>query len=210
MILSVPLVASFVDRLLGGRSAPQCEESALHSPLTEVDQRLAARLNEAIRQSMSEAAEVQSLLEFAELSGCANSLIEAWLPDCPLVRLSFDLRFVQGGGQLELLLPCEIADSLVDQNKATDIGRTPLDQLRADCPNVSAPRAVIVAQLSQTSLSKCDLRSLAVGDVLLMPSPVDQTVRVFVDGRPEFAGIAGISGGRKAIRLTNVNAARAS
>ena len=209
VVLSVPLVAAFVDRLLGGRSAPNGDEADLHRPLTEVDQRFASRLSEAVRQSVSEQSESASPLELTELSGNTNSLLEAWLPDCSLLRLSFDLRFVQGGGSLDLLLPTEIADSLADQPEVAESRKMSLNP-SAECPTISSRRSVVVAQLSQTSLSRNDLQSLAVGDVLLMPTNLNQSVRVLIDGHSRFDGIAGTLDGHKAIRLTNAGSARAS
>lgn len=204
VVLSVPLVATFVDRLLGGRSAPNGDETDLHRPLTEIDQRLASRLSDAVRSSVSEQVELTELLDNA------NSLVEAWLPDCSLLRLSFDLRFVQGGGSLDLLLPIEVAESLADQPEFADLSKTPLNQMTAGCPSVSSRRSVVVAQLSQTSVLRSDLRVLAVGDVLLMPTNSDQSVRVLVDGHPKFDGIAGTIDGHKAIRLTHTGSLRAS
>ncbi len=200
VVLSVPLVAAFVDRLLGGRSAPNSDEADLHRPLTEIDQRLAARLGDAVRSSVNEQ------FELTELSDHADSLAEAWLPDCSLARLSFDLRFVQGGGTLNFLLPIEVAESLADEPKAVDSSKVPLNE----SPMGSSRRSVVVAQLSQTSLLRSDLRSLAVGDVLLMPIESDQQARVLVDGHPKFDGIAGTIDGHKAIRLTNSASQRAS
>ena len=203
VMLSVPLVATFVDRLLGGRSAPSCDETDLHRPLTEVDQRFASRLSDAVRSSVSEQVEV------TELSDHADSLAEAWLPDCPLVRLSFDLRFVQGGGSLDLLLPIEIAESLADQPEVAESARTQ-NQRTSESSNGLSRRSVVVAQLSQTSLPRSELQSLAVGDVVLMPSNSDLSVRVLVDGHTRFDGIAGTIDGHKAIRLTNSGSTRAS
>lgn len=204
VVLSVPLVATFVDRLLGGRSAPNGDETDLHRPLTEIDQRLASRLSDAVGSSVSEQ------VELTELSDHADSLVEAWLPDCSLLRLSFDLRFVQGGGSLDLLLPIEVAESLADQPEVVDPKKTLLNLRTAKCSNISSRRSVVVAQLSQTSLSRSDLRTLAVGDVLLMPTNSDQSVRVLVDGHPTFDGIAGTIDGHKAIRLTHTGSVRAS
>lgn len=203
VMLSVPLVATFVDRLLGGRSAPNGDETDLHRPLTEIDQRLASRLSDAVRSSVSEQ------VELMESPNHANLLAEAWLPDCSLLRLSFDLRFVQGGGVLDLLLPIEVAESLADQPEVADSARTPANQVIAECPNVSR-RSLVVAQLSQTSLSRDDLQALAVGDVLLMPANSNQSVRVLIDGHTRFDGVAGTIDGHKAIRLTNSASLRAS
>lgn len=204
VMLSVPLVATFVDRLLGGRSAPICDEADLHRPLTEVDQRFASRLSDAVRSSVSEQ------VELTELSNHADSLAEAWFPDCSLLRLSFDLRFVQGGGTLDLLLPIELAESLADPPEVTDSTRTLPSQKIAEASNGMSRRSLVVAHLSQTSLPRTELRSLAIGDVVLMPTDADQSVRVLVDGQPRFDGIAGTIEGHKAIRLTATSSARAS
>ncbi|GDY08861.1 hypothetical protein LBMAG52_23470 [Planctomycetia bacterium] len=204
VVLSVPLVATFIERLLGGRSAPNGDDADLHRPLTEVDQRFASRLSNAVRSSVSEQ------VELTELSVHADSLAEAWLPDCSLVRLSFDLRFVQGGGVLDLMVPIEIAELLADQPEVVISPMAPHNQMTAGCPSRSSRQSVVVAQLSQTSLSRSDLRALAVGDVLLIPTNLDQSVRVLVDGHPAFDGIAGSIDGHKAIRLTHTGSARAS
>ena len=204
VVLSVPLVATFIERLLGGRSAPNGDDADLHRPLTEVDQRFASRLSNAVRSSVSEQ------VELTELSDHADSLAEAWLPDCSLVRLSFDLRFVQGGGVLDLMVPIEIAELLADQPEVVISPMAPHNQMTAGCPSRSSRQSVVVAQLSQTSLSRSDLRALAVGDVLLIPTNLDQSVRVLVDGHPAFDGIAGSIDGHKAIRLTHTGSARAS
>ncbi len=202
VVLSVPLVATFVDRLLGGRSAPNCDETDLHRPLTEVDYRLASRLSDAIARSISASSERTSPLELVELPGSGNSVVEAWLPENSLLRLSFELRFVQGGGSLDLFLPIEMTEALADVPNVADSS--------TECRDRPPQRSVVVAQLSQTSLSRNDLRSLAVGDILVMPANSDQSVRVLVDGRPEFDGIPGAIDGRKAIRLTNARSARAA
>lgn len=210
VVLSPPLVATFVDRLLGGHSAPTGDESHLHRPLTEVDQRFASRLSEAVRQSASNQGKIEPPLELTELSGHSNSLVEAWLPDSSLLHLSFDLRFVQGGGSLDLLIPMEIAESLADQAEVVEVAVESSPPVTAETPNRMARRSTVAARLGQTALSQSDLQSLAVGDVLLMPTIADQTVQVLVDGQPQFEGIAGTIEGHKAIRLTRSASARAS
>ena len=209
-VLSVSLVATFVDRLLGGRSAPNCDDSDLQRPLTEVDQQFASRLSDAVRQSLSKQSEKTSPLGLTELSGMANSLNEAWLSDCALQRLSFDLRFVQGGGTLDLLLPSEISELFVEQPNVAESLQHSQNQTSVEIAQTTSRRSVIVARLGQTSLSRSDLQSLAVGDVVLMPTSLDQSVCVLVDGRSEFDGIAGTIAGHKAIRLKNAGSARAS
>jgi flagellar motor switch protein FliM len=203
--LSAPLAATFVDRLLGGRLTSNVEDSELHQPLTNVDARLASRLLDAVQQSASEAAETMAASDVTDAAAAPMSIAEAWLPDSVLVRLTFELRFVQGGGSLDLLLPLEIAESLAD--KPSDSPACP--QFAHGSPAASpsanpAPRRVTVtAQFASTSLSRNDLESLAVGDVLLADPDSDSPLQVLVDGQPRFRAIPGTLDGRKAIRLVS-------
>ncbi|TXT37569.1 MAG: hypothetical protein FD138_638, partial [Planctomycetota bacterium] len=172
--LSVTLVATFVDRLLGGHSVSNADDTDLHRSLTEVDQQLASRLTEAVRCSLREQAESATPLELTELAGAWNSSGDAWFPDSSLVKLLFDLRFVQGGGSLELWLPIEVAETLAGDRLAEDSSRTSFHHATEKCDGAVSKRSTIVAQLSQTSLPRRELQSLAVGDVLLLPAKADQ------------------------------------
>jgi flagellar motor switch protein FliM len=202
-VLSPPLVATFVDRLLGGRSAPSGEGAELHRPLTDIDQRLSSRLIDAVRLSVIEQTEPDNSLQLAELPPNTTSFEEAWLPDCPLLRISLELRFVQGGGTLDLLFPIEIADSFEDVPIAADVSRSSLDNPSFDPPTTTVRRSTVVAQLVPTSLKKKDLQSLAVGDVLLTESAPDQSLQVLIDGQIRFCATAGTIAGHKAIRLVS-------
>ena len=201
IVLSPPLVATFVDRLLGERSAPNCEALDQNRPLTDVDHRLAARLTDAVRLCVIEQAATDNTLEMEELSH-ATSFADAWLPDCSLLRLSFELRFVQGGGSLDLLLPLDIADALADKPLADSGTHTPFPPQPRESNSALARRSTVVAQFAPTSLTGNDLQSLAVGDVLLLDSDTDQSLRVLVDDRLRFHATAGTLDGHKAIRLT--------
>lgn len=206
-VLSPPLVATFVDRLLGGRSTPNCEPPDQHRPLTEVDHRLAARLTDAIRLSVIEQSAPGSTWELTELPH-ATSFADAWLPDCSLLRLSFELQFVQGGGSLDLLLPLEVADVFADEPLTDSEPPIPFQPQPLESSSTSSRRSTVVAQFAPTSLSSNDLQSLSVGDVLLLDSATDQSLRVLVDGRLRFHAAAGTIDGRKAIRVTTASNAQ--
>ena len=199
--LSPPLVAAFVDRLLGGRSAAVCGTTDQCRPLTHVDHRLAARLTDAIRQSVTEQSTTNRSLELAEDSG-SNTFADAWLPDCSLLRLSFELEFAQGGGSLDLLLPPEVADIFVAESLIDSTLPKPFPSQSLELNAMPSTQPTIVAQFSPTLLSNHDLQSLAVGDVLLVDSEADSSLQVLVDGRLKFRAAAGTVDGHKAIRLT--------
>jgi flagellar motor switch protein FliM len=200
-VLSPPLVATFVDRMLGGHSASNGEPPNQPLPLTEVDRRLAARLIDAIRLSLVERATSDRVWELTELSH-ATSFAEAWLPDCSLLRMSFELQFVRGGGTLDLLMPVEFADLFADAPTADFAPTTSSPRQSLESNSSPARRSTVVAQFAATSLSSNDLQSLAIGDVLLLDSATDPSLKVFLDGRFQFHAAAGTSHGRKAIRMT--------
>lgn len=202
-VLSPALVATFVDRLLGGRSAPNCEPADQNRPLTDVDYRLAARLTDTIRQSVTEQSTTDGVLKLTEHSG-SSTFTDAWLPDCSLLRLSFELRFAQGGGSLDLLLPLEVADVLADESliDTDSMLAPPFQPQPLESNSIPSRLRSIVAQFAPTSLSNNELQSLAVGDVLLLDSGTDSSLRVLVDGRLRFHAAAGTVDSHKAIRLT--------
>jgi flagellar motor switch protein FliM len=195
-VLSPLLVATFVDRLLGGRSTPNGEPPDQHRPLTEVDQRLAAKLTEAVRLSVIEQAATTSNLELTNHPHATNCA-DVWLPDCLLLRLSYELQFVQGGGSLDLLLPLDVAADFADEPMADPVPPTPSESTSA-----TTRRSTVVAQFAPTTLSGDELQSLSVGDVLPLDSATDQSLRVLMDGRLRFHAAAGTIHGHKAFRLT--------
>lgn len=205
VLLSVPLVATFVNRLLGGRLTSSSDEVELHRPLTEVDTRLASRLIDAVRECVSESVATRETLDLSDVQTAALSFAEAWLPDSSVVRLTFELRFVQGGGSLDLLLPLEIAETFADPPSAGDSLAASTVSPSSARPANPSKRTTVVAQLAPTSLSRDGLQSLAVGDVLLTGLATDPSLRVFLDGEPRFRAIAGTIEGHKAVRLTTAD-----
>ena len=206
IVLSSPLVTTFVDRLLGGRSEPNFDEPTEHRPLTDIDHRLATRLIDAARHCVIELATSEPPLNLSDLPPHATSFAEAWLSDCSLRQLSFELRFVQGGGSLDLLLPLDVANVFADADVENDVvGKHPAtDKNRRLVENAcctSAQRSVVVARLAKTTLSTSDLTSLAVGDVLLTDVAPGNALDVLIDGQPRFRAEAGTLAGHKALRL---------
>ncbi len=225
MTLTAPLVTTFVDRLLGGRAESNLDELVEHRPLTDVDQRLVRRLIEAVRQCLIELAGPDHSLEMNDLPPHATSFAEAWLSDCSLLRLSFELRFVQGGGVLELLLPFDIANAFADaevvstsdesfsrplsseagsqanKNVRPAEGERSQRQSRSATVVQMAVAQMAVARLARTELATSDLRSLAVGDVLLTDTAPGQPLEVLVAGRLGFHAEPGTLDGHKAVRL---------
>lgn len=210
IILSPPLVATFVDRLLGGRSGSNFDEPSESRTLTEIDHRFAVRLVDAARQSLMEAAVVGSSgasFDLRELPVQTTSFEEAWLPDCPLLRLSFELRFVQGGGWLEILLPHDVVAPFVrvgsdelskNPNAESEILRR--DELQSRSHN-TPPKTSVVAQLARLTLPVTDLESLAIGDVLVTEVTPNHPLDVRIGESAWLHADSGCLDGHKAVRI---------
>jgi flagellar motor switch protein FliM len=191
-----------VDRLLGGRSGPRFDDPVEQRPLTEIDHRLAARLIEAARQCVLEIATAEPPCEINDLPPQTTSFEEAWLPDCSLLRLSFELRFVQGGGSLDLLIPLEAAADFASCDADLPLRSMRQDELPSDAVRgKSSSRTAVIAHIARMTLSAEDLRSLAVGDVLVTEVGPDEPLEVLVDGTSRFHAESGRLSGQKAIRL---------
>lgn len=206
VILTPALVATFVDRLLGGRAAPIGDEADSTRLLSNVDYRLASRLIEAVRSCVLEQSPADSPWSLTEVSSSGTALSEAWLPDCRLVRFSFELRFVQGGGSLDLYLPVEAAEVFADEpdepttEKASTVSAT-VSESRPE----SAKRSTVVARFVPTTLSRHELAGLATGDVVLLDATPDQPLEVEIEGYGHFQAMAGSWAGHRAVRLTGTS-----
>ncbi len=217
VILSPTLVTTFVDRLLGGRQGPSFDESIERRPLTEIDHRLAARLIDVARQCLIEATAVgasAASFELRELPTQTTSFEEAWFSDCSLLRLSFELRFVQGGGWLDLLIPHDVAaafactrsdDLSQKQGQGLDVSSSVGFQSRV-LPK--SQQTLVVAQLARTLLAVEDIQSLSVGDVLLTDVAPDEPLEVLVGESVWLRADSGCQDGHKAVRIQASGAAK--
>ncbi len=203
IVLSPQIVATFVDRMLGGRLASSVEDPAELRPLTEIDHRLVARLIEAVRICFIERTQAlsQTPFELNEFDAQAMSLEDAWMPDCSLVQMSFELRFVQGGGTIDLLIPEEVAERIADapisENLPSDCDQTSLTESMVH----ASSEASLVAQLVSMRLPKPEIESLSVGDVLLTDLEHGKPVPLLINGKMSGHGTPGTVGLRKGVRL---------
>lgn len=207
--VSNPLLATFVDRLLGSHSVPNDDDGDYHRPLTDVDTRLASRLIDAIQETVSDSAAACNSPIVSEPATAPRTFAEAWLPESELLHLAFELQFVQGGGSLGLLIPVDIAETISDKSAELELEQPnstaesfPFAQAAVPPTKSTTPYSKIAAQLALTSLKRTDLKSLAVGDVLLTGNSSEDFLRVTIDGQPQFLATAGAIDGRKAVRIS--------
>lgn len=217
IILSPPLVTTFVDRLLGGRSGSSFDEPLESRPLTEIDHRFAARLVDAARQCLVEAAVIGSSaasFDLCELPARTTSFEEAWLPDCSLLRLSFELRFVQGGGSLDLLIPHEVAAlfTSAEPNESPKVRSQGAEFFSRDEHHSRAQhqpqKTSVIAQLARLTLPAEDLESLTVGDVLITDVTPNHPLEVRIGDSPWLRADSGCLDGHKAVRIQTPTAVK--
>lgn len=207
--LSPEVVASFVDRILGGGLPSGSDSVGDRRGLSSLDQKLADRLTAVARDCFVEAATLEPQLSLVEMNSSPPTFTNAWMPDCLLVRLRFDLRFVQGGGAFELLLPMEIAERLTDAVVGLEGQPTSIETAQCHSNVVAkSPKTLeLVARLASLNVPRNEISGIQVGDVLLTDIAGQGLVEIVVDGLPCGQAIAGTTGSQKGVRRTDAQVA---
>jgi len=186
--IELPLVFSFLDRLLGGELRPHqgpCRE------LTDLEKRLAMRIVQpclsAIQAGWPEIhpgqPSPQSIRERPE------QVLQS--EKCDVAASGMTLRVADVRGTLSMAVPWE------DALRAC-VADPPSGDSAAERPARLATLSVIVAR---ARIPESDLRNLEVGDLIPTERRHDQPVQVAIDGQIRFLAQAGEIDGRKAIRI---------
>ena len=108
-------------------------------------------------------------------------------------------------GQISLVLPHSALEPLVDKQR--ELG-TPMSAVRtsqwhrAIRTELDLMEVEVEAQLANITLRVRDILNFEVGDVIDLNCGPDSPLRMLVEGRPKFKGIAGVQSRKKAILVT--------
>jgi flagellar motor switch protein FliM len=167
-----------IDRMLGGSgdSGPP-----MRRPLTEIEQRLAARVVGTLLTSLERTtrgdAPLTSRLQRVESD---PRRLDAMPSDAAILLVTFEVVLGASRGTIDVALPT----SLVER----------LDGIR---PGTSE----VVVYLAETKMPVDQARNLVVGDVITTNQSADAPLTARVDGRSAMQVRAGSVNGRKAIRV---------
>lgn len=202
LLLDLPpeLLFPMLDCLLGGR--PGLEPPPLR-PLTEIEQRLAARIvrlwSHELRSVWRDVAPLEPQFDGWEWQPHRASL--APLRE-PLLVTRFRVAVGAVDAVVSLAIPVRALDELPAASRNSSHAHADLAARSTETarPAADEPVAVVVS-LRDTRIDAADLAQLQVGDVLATDHPLDAPLIVTIDDRQRLSGRPGVAEGRRAVRI---------
>ncbi len=176
--LSVSILFPMIDRMLGGRgdSGPP-----MRRPLTEIEQRLAARVFGTLLTSLERTtrgdAQLTSRLQRVESD---PRRLDAMPGDAAILLMTFEVVLGASRGTIDVALPTSLVERL---------------------DGVGPGASELIVYLADMKMPVDQARNLAVGDVIATNQSIDAPLTARVDGRSAMQVRAGSVKGRKAIRV---------
>lgn len=189
--IGLPLLFPLLERMLGGGLSPP---ATIRRPLTEIEQRLAARVAQLVADELRQAADADHCPQLMIRQLASRAEVEPRGADEPVVCVALDVAFGAASGPLCLAVPWQRAEWI--RALLTAASGSAADGVAAPGTGVE-----LAAVLAETRLSSGDVRDLAVGDVIATDKNVSEPIDVTLDGQPVFHGTPGTLDGRKAVRL---------
>lgn len=203
VIFDEQLSFSLVEIVLGGSAdqeitAPDRTMSAIElNVLREVIESACPELDKGFKQFQ----EVKSAL----VKVVSNlRLLHFVQPDAGVVAARFRVTIDNLEGDIILVIPHASLEPLqrLQQSKAVPLSAMQNTKWRnLVCDELEHMPVEIEAQLATLSLRVRDILNFQVGDVVELDCDPDTPLQVRVEGRPKFLAMAGVQGGKKAIRV---------
>ncbi|MBN2427689.1 MAG: flagellar motor switch protein FliM [Deltaproteobacteria bacterium] len=130
-------------------------------------------------------------------------LINFVAPDAQIVKAHFRIQLNNFTGRMNLMIPLLSLEPLKEKFRA----KTP-DESQAETwrnhmtTELMNAEVSMEAQLGKITFTLRDILNFQVGDIIEMRAFKNEQLRVLVEGKPKYLGVAGVRNGKKAIRLT--------
>ncbi len=202
--INLSLLFPIIDRLLGGGSDAS---PPARRPLTEIELRLASRINNLFFIEMRHAWENVLSLELSTDRVESNpQLVQILPPNEVVVLISFELAVGEVHGMMNLCIPfnaIEHVSGRLSANSWVTYGKKPpsAESIQSISKRLSRSVVEVVVDLAETNISTADLLSLRVGDIITTEKDVHRPLVVSVEGQPKFHAGIGAFKGRKAIQV---------
>ena len=125
-------------------------------------------------------------------------------PESGVVAARFRVAIDSLEGDISLVIPHSALEPLqnAQQEKAVPISTAANEKLKGRvCNELPHMELELEAMLAEVSLRVRDILNFRVGDVIDLACNPDAPLQVLVEGQPKFYGMAGVQGGKKAIRI---------
>lgn len=203
LVFDEQLSFSLVEMVLGGTSDEQ--------PLVPTRNMSAIELN-VIRDVISSGCPELNK-GFLQLQEIQSSLVEVVSnlrllnfvsPEVGIVAARFKVSIDSLEGDITLVIPHSALEPLQKQQKIKAVPTSAVQNSKWQsmvCSELDSMDVEIEATLATLSLRVRDILNFQVGDVIDLGCKPDTPLKIMIEKRPKFLGMAGVQGGKKAIRI---------
>ncbi|MCD6526695.1 MAG: FliM/FliN family flagellar motor switch protein [Desulfuromonas sp.] len=122
--------------------------------------------------------------------------------DTEMMVATFKIKINDVTGLMRLAIPYSSLDPIREKLKSELGATSPGGQWGGYfADEIEQMEVSVSAQLSEITLNVREILDLRVGDILQLECPPDHPVKLQVEGRTKFTGLAGLRDGKKAIRI---------
>ena len=198
IVMDAKLVFALVNTFFGGGTRPT---QVTGREFTHTEQRviklILKTIVDAIKDSWKEISEHEFTITESEMN---PAHLSAYSDSDVLMVRPFRVEFSGGGGEIQLLMPGNIVDSLFrnKKSKLSDAGLTSRDVLRTMAYDFSMD---VTGELSGAHLTIGEVFKMSRGDIIGVDSP--EEVDVKVNGIPKFKARMGELNGKVGLQVLN-------
>lgn len=199
------IVYPIIDRLLGGSGS---DALIPQRPLTSIEWRLMGRLIDRAVEHLGDAWRNLTDAKFEVMETESNPhLVNIVAPTEVVIFITYELKMGSAAATMSMCIPFNAIESVLGKlAQQSWLGYRPKaaseQQQRCLLRNLRRSSVGVTAYLGHARIRLSDLRSLRVGDLIVLDKPVEKPLVLQIEGRNKFAGTAGVFRGRKALRLT--------
>ena len=197
-----PVVLSMLDRMMGGEGDPDPTIPSDYS-MTDLELNMYDSLVADLIPIMGSSWESYINLRFSYVRTEVNpTLVQLIGFDETVVLVSLNIKFPNGSGQLNLVLPgVMLTNIFAEIGKNTTRHTAGEDKSEEIFGSLRESDLEIVAELARTRLLLSDIYHLNVGDVVNIQRPKDSVVYLNIGGRRWFDGRMGVYNKQKAVKI---------
>ncbi|MBO8127208.1 MAG: flagellar motor switch protein FliM [Firmicutes bacterium] len=204
--LSSGLALMMVERLLGGGINMPAKIRELTDIETNILARLITRFLGHLKEAWENLASFTATIERIESN---PGFVQIVAPNQMIILITLSVRVGTEEGFINLCLPDSLLEPVLSKltthywlGSSTDTLNP--ERRRAVEARLSETVVELVVRLGTTRLTVRDLLDLAEGDVIALPTRIDEAIPVYIGSQPKFFGKPGTKGSRMALQVTKV------
>lgn len=124
-------------------------------------------------------------------------------PDAQIIKCHFRVQLSNFSGKMNLMIPHLALEPLKEKFRVKTSDDSEAETWRSHMTKELMNAEISMeAQWGKVVFSLRDILNFRVGDILELQTFKDEQLRVMIEGKPKYFGVAGVRNGQKAVRLT--------